>query len=94
MRRILNIIRSDDVPLMSRPNFIIERRHLMAWGMFSGIVEGNISTIVVLKTFHGSEFLATTVWSICFERPSRRATSFTAAPSTVKSRRPGMPMFP
>ncbi|MCH7870273.1 MAG: MFS transporter [Planctomycetes bacterium] len=66
MRRILNITRSDDVPLMSRPNFIIERRHLMAWGMFSGIVEGNISTIVVLKTFHASEFLATTVWSIPF----------------------------
>lgn len=66
MRRISNIIRTDDVPLMSRRNYVIELRHLMAWGMFSGIVEGNISTIVVAKTFGGSDFLATTVWSIPF----------------------------
>ncbi len=49
------------MPLMARRNYILEIRHLVFWGMFVGMFEGTISSIVVAKTFGGSDWLITFV---------------------------------
>lgn len=46
---------------MARPAFNIEFRHIFFWGMFVGMFEGTISSIVAIKTFHASEWLVTFV---------------------------------
>lgn len=63
MLAALNPFSHRDVPRMSRPNYAAELRHMLFWGIFAGLVEGNTSSIVASKTFHGSEFLTTVVWS-------------------------------
>ena len=59
----LNPFRTADVPLMARPAFAAEMRHMALWGVFAGLVEGNTSSIVVAKTFQASELLTTVVWT-------------------------------
>ncbi len=59
----LNPFSHRDVPRMARPNYAVEMQHMLLWGIFAGLVEGNTSSIVVSKTFHGSEFLTTVVWA-------------------------------
>ncbi|MBK8270739.1 MAG: hypothetical protein IPK83_21510 [Planctomycetes bacterium] len=49
---------------MARSNYLIEMRHILAWGVFIGMYEGAGSSIVVAKTFHGSEELITIVMAI------------------------------
>ena len=46
---------------MARRNYLIEYRHLVFWGMFVGMFEGTISSIVAIKTFQASEWLVTFV---------------------------------
>jgi hypothetical protein len=63
MRHALDYCSLRDIPRMSRPNFAAELRHTFLWGLFTGLVEGNTSSIVVAKTFHGSPLLITIVWA-------------------------------
>lgn len=46
---------------MTWPNFTIEYRHIFFWGMFVGMFEGTISSIVAIKTFHANDWLVTFV---------------------------------
>lgn len=46
---------------MSRPNYLIEVRHLLLWGVFAGMFEGSVSSIVVAKTFGAGPWLITVV---------------------------------
>jgi hypothetical protein len=45
------------IPFLSRYNFFHEFNHILAWGVVVGLIEGNFASIVVAKTFRGSEFL-------------------------------------
>jgi hypothetical protein len=64
MRTILDFLRADDLPLMARPNYWCELRHMLLWAIVVGGIEGNIASIVVSNTFNGSELLTTVVWAI------------------------------
>ena len=46
---------------MARRNYITEIRHLTLWGIFVGLFEGSVSSIIVSKTFQGSDWLITFV---------------------------------
>lgn len=52
MRRIFDFLRADDLPVMTRPNYAAEVRHMSLWGVFANLVDGSFSSIVVAKTFH------------------------------------------
>lgn len=45
------------LPFLSRRNYYYEFLHLIPWGLLAGMVEGNAASIVVAKTFRGSDFL-------------------------------------
>ncbi|MCA9253205.1 MAG: hypothetical protein KDA54_18915 [Phycisphaerales bacterium] len=47
------------IPFLSRYNFFHEFHHILAWGVIVGLIEGNFASIVVAKTFEGSDFLIT-----------------------------------
>jgi hypothetical protein len=64
MRRIVDYLRADDLPLMTRPNYGRELRHMPLWAVVVGAIEGNIASIVVSNTFGGSSLLTTAVWAI------------------------------
>lgn len=61
--RLFDFTRSRDLPHLSRPNFELERLHMLGWGVFAGIVEGNTSSIVAAKTFGASPLLVTVVYA-------------------------------
>lgn len=62
MRRILDFLRFDDIPPLSRPNYAAELRHMFLWGVFANLIDGTFSSIVVAKTFH-SPVLIPIVWA-------------------------------
>jgi hypothetical protein len=49
------------VPYMARRNYLIELQHLLPWGVFAGMFEGTVSSIVVAKTFNAGPWLITIV---------------------------------
>jgi hypothetical protein len=49
------------VPLMARRNYLVEMQHVLLWGVFAGMLEGSVSSIVVAKTFHAGPWLITLV---------------------------------
>lgn len=49
-----------NLPYLSRRNYYYEFLHLIPWGLLTGVVEGNLSAIVVAKTFQGGDFLVAT----------------------------------
>jgi MFS family permease len=57
MRRVFDFLRSDDMPFLARTTYRLERRHILLWGALAGLIEGNTSSIVAAKTFHGSQVL-------------------------------------
>ena len=63
MRRILDFLRSDDLPRMTRPNFVRERGYFALWMAVVGAVEGNLAAIVAKKTFDASDLLTSIVWA-------------------------------
>ncbi len=63
MRNLLDFLRLDDLPRRSRPSYRVELRHMLLWGIFAGLVDGNTSSIVAAKTFGGSELLVAFVWA-------------------------------
>ncbi len=82
------------LPYLARRNYYYEFLHLIPWGVLVGMIEGNAASIVVAKTFQGTELLIATasatpigallfssIWSmLCIGRPKiRLATIFAAA---------------
>lgn len=61
MSLVAHLLGLPRLPLMARRNYLIEYRHLVFWGMFVGMFEGTISSIVAIKTFQASEWLVTFV---------------------------------
>ena len=57
----LDLFRTQSVPHMARRNYLIEVRHLLLWGVFAGMFEGSVSSIVVAKTFNAGPWLITIV---------------------------------
>ena len=64
MRRFFDFLRFDDLPFMSRRNYVAELRHTLCWGIVTGAVDGSIAGIVASKTFHASETITTIVWAL------------------------------
>lgn len=93
-RHTLDLLRVRQLPYLSRRNYYYEFLHLMPWALLAGLVEGNITSIVVARTFHGSNLLIaiatatpigallfSLVWGmLCVGRPKLRlATIFGTA---------------
>lgn len=64
MQRILDFLRHDDLPRMTRPNYVAELRQIVLWGVLVGTVEGSTVAIVASKTFHASRLLTTVIWAL------------------------------
>lgn len=45
------------LPYLTRASFVAEFRHLAAWNLLAGLVEGHFASVVVAKSFHGGPFL-------------------------------------
>lgn len=59
------------LPFLTRRNYYYELLHLIPWSVYAGLVEGQFASVVVAKSFGGSEFLiavasATPVASLLF----------------------------
>lgn len=63
MPRILDFLRTDDLPRMARPNFARELAYFSMWTVVIGAIEGNLAAIVVKKTFGASDLLTSIVWA-------------------------------
>lgn len=61
MPRVFDFLVSDDIPLLARVNYRLERNHVLGWGVVTGLIEGNTASIVVAKTFHASDLLIAVV---------------------------------
>jgi hypothetical protein len=59
----VNLFGARRVPYMARRNYIIELQHIVLWGVFVGMFEGTVSSIVVAKTFDAEPWLITIVMS-------------------------------
>lgn len=57
-----SLFRTKDLPETARPHYALEWRHLVGWGILAGVVEGNTSNIVAIKTFGASKLLADVVY--------------------------------
>jgi hypothetical protein len=44
-------------PFLSRQSYLHEMRHILAWGMVAGLVEGNFAAVAVAKVFDGGPLL-------------------------------------
>jgi len=64
MRRILDFLRLDDLPPLTRPNYLAELRQIPLWGVVLGTVEASLVSVVASKTFGASPLLTTIVWAI------------------------------
>lgn len=60
----MDLFLARSVPFMARRNYLIEMKHLLLWGVFIGMFEGTVSSVVVAKTFHASNWLVTIVVAI------------------------------
>ncbi|MHC4089691.1 MAG: MFS transporter, partial [Planctomycetota bacterium] len=52
-----DVFRARSLPYMTRRNYVYEAAHLLPWGVMVGMAEGNVSAVVVAKTFGGGELL-------------------------------------
>lgn len=57
----MDLIAARHVPYMARRNYLIELRHLLAWGVFAGTFEGSVSSVVAAKTFDADWLLITLI---------------------------------
>ena len=64
MQRLFDFLRTDDLPRLTRTNYIAELRQLSLWGMVAGAVEGSMASVVVSKTFAASSLLTSIVWAL------------------------------
>ena len=54
-----DVFRARSLPYMTRRNYVYEAAHLLPWGLLVGLAEGNVSAVLVAKTFQGGELLIT-----------------------------------
>ncbi len=59
----MDILAVQGVPPMARRNYLIEVRHVMLWGVFAGMFEGTVSSIIVSLTFNADPWLIAIVMS-------------------------------
>lgn len=64
MRRIVDFLRSSDLPYLSRSAFRQERAYYLIWALVLGSIEGNLAGIVVSKTFTASKLLTIIVCAL------------------------------
>ncbi len=57
------LVKLSSVPYLARRNYLVELRHLACWGVFTGMFEGTVSSIVVAKTFNAGPWLIAIVMS-------------------------------
>ncbi len=53
----LDLLQLRRLPFLTRANYLNEFRHIAAWSLVVGMLEGSMGSVVVAKTFHGSELL-------------------------------------
>jgi len=53
----LDIFGVRSLPFSTRRNYYYEFKHLLPWSVLAGLVEGQFASVVVSKTFQGSDFL-------------------------------------
>lgn len=56
----LDLLGVRELPYLTRRNYYYEVIHIVPWGVMVGMIEGNIASIVVAKTFDGSGLLIAT----------------------------------
>lgn len=54
---MVDLFGARNLPFMTRRNYVHEAAHLLPWGVVVGMAEGNVSAVVVAKTFGGGELL-------------------------------------
>lgn len=64
MHRVFDFLRTDDLPKLTRRNFVAELRQISLWGIVAGAVEGPIAAVVASKTFDAPGLLASLVFTI------------------------------
>lgn len=64
MYRVVDFLRSKDLPFVARLAFRRERAYYLLWAILLGTVEGNLAGIVVTKTFKASELLTIIVCAL------------------------------
>lgn len=64
LRRLLDFLRTDDIPTLSRASYQSELRYFLFWGMVVGAIEGNIAGIVAKKTFDAPDWLTSVIWAL------------------------------
>jgi len=57
----VDILGHRGVPFMARRNYRIELQHLLPWGIFAGMFEGTVSSIIAAKTFDAGPWLIAVV---------------------------------
>ncbi len=54
---MIDLLRVQDTPYLSRRNYLCEMRHILLWGVVAAMVEGRFASIVVANTFGGGAVL-------------------------------------
>lgn len=62
--RPLSFLGSDDLPPLTRPNYVAELQQILPWGIVIGVVEASMVSIVASKTFDASPLLTTVIWAV------------------------------
>ncbi len=93
----MDLFRFRSVPFMARRNYYYEFKHIVPWSILAGLVEGQFGSIVVARTFQGSEiliaiatatpaaaFLFSLLWGmLCVGRPKVRLLTVLCAGTTL-----------
>lgn len=64
MQRVFDFLRTDDLPPLSRVNYVAETRQMFLWGVVVGAVEGSMASVVASKTFGAGPLLTQMIWSL------------------------------
>lgn len=64
IRRLLEFLRTDDLPVMARPTYAAERYQTMLWGIVRGSAESAMVAIVASKTFEANKLQTTLIWQL------------------------------
>lgn len=57
----MDLFRTRSLPYLSRRNYQLEVQLLLLWGVFAGMIEGNVCAVIAAKTFAGSDLLVTVI---------------------------------
>lgn len=93
----LDPFRACAIPFLSRRSYALELLHIGPWSLLAGLIEGQFASVVVSKTFHGSDFLIalasatpvgaqlfSLIWGmLCIGRPKRMLFTIFASGVTL-----------